>query len=437
MDADVIVVGAGVAGLTASSAIARSGRRVIIVEGRNRIGGRVFPVPLGDDGEIAELGAEFVHGRADATRALLREAGVDAIEADGDSWVRAPGGTLQREQDDFREVTSLFDGARSLDADESVERYLRRFDGDKSVREKVAQARLFVEGFDAADTAVASVRGVAEELHSGVDSGSARPATTYRPLLDLLARRSEAAGVEVRLSTAVRTVWWQRGSVRLEVDVARDKREALTAKAALITVPAGVLRHRGEGAIRFDPPMPPSKRSALKKIETGHVVKVVMAFRTPFWEFIDDGRYRDAGFFRSVDLAFPVYWTRRPAQSRLIVAWAGGPKASALLRLPLADVPPLAFDGFAAVFGEDARAGKGFKKAVGAMQDWSTDPFACGAYSYVAVGGGDARAELGAPLDGTLFFAGEATATDGQGGTVSGAIETGLRAAREVAALTT
>jgi monoamine oxidase len=67
------------------------------------------------------------------------------------------------------------------------------------------------------------------------------------------------------------------------------------------------------------------------------------------------------------------------------------------------------------------------------MHDWSRDPFARGAYSYVAVGGGDARAAFAAPVDDTLFFAGEATSTNGQGGTVNGALETGERAAAEAA----
>ena len=67
------------------------------------------------------------------------------------------------------------------------------------------------------------------------------------------------------------------------------------------------------------------------------------------------------------------------------------------------------------------------------MHDWSNDPFARGAYSYVVTGGGDARVALAEPVNGTLFFAGEATSNDGQGGTVNGARETGERAAREAA----
>jgi monoamine oxidase len=83
------------------------------------------------------------------------------------------------------------------------------------------------------------------------------------------------------------------------------------------------------------------------------------------------------------------------------------------------------------MFGQRDLARREFE--AGATHDWSTDPFACGAYSFVATGAGAARAALGTPVDDTLFFAGEATSTDGQGGTVSGAFGTGMQAAAEAA----
>jgi monoamine oxidase len=86
--------------------------------------------------------------------------------------------------------------------------------------------------------------------------------------------------------------------------------------------------------------------------------------------------------------------------------------------------------GFGELFDESALAQAEF--AGGMMHDWTDDAFARGAYSYITVGGEGARAALGAPLDGALFFAGEATSTDGQGGTVNGALQTGVRAANEV-----
>ena len=103
-----------------------------------------------------------------------------------------------------------------------------------------------------------------------------------------------------------------------------------------------------------------------------------------------------------------------------------------MLGLSRAETIDRAVRGFGALFGEVdlARA----ELAGAATHDWSADPYARGAYSYVRVGGIGARAALAAAVDRTLFFCGEATSTDGQGGTVNGAFETGERAAREVAA---
>jgi monoamine oxidase len=74
------------------------------------------------------------------------------------------------------------------------------------------------------------------------------------------------------------------------------------------------------------------------------------------------------------------------------------------------------------------------KVHAGLVHDWQADPFSCGAYSYVAVGGDGATQALAAPIEGTLFFAGEATNTEGHNGTVHGAIQSGKRAAQQLLA---
>jgi monoamine oxidase len=200
-----------------------------------------------------------------------------------------------------------------------------------------------------------------------------------------------------------------------------------------VTLPVGVLRHSGdETAVVFDPELPATKREALASIEMGHVVRVVLGFRTAFWERIQNGRYRDSAFFRCIGQPFAAYWTQLPVRSDLIVAWAGGSKATALGGPPREELIGRALDGFGTLLGEQALAREEFEE--GAMHDWGRDPCSRGAYSYVTVGGGEARAALAAPLDNTLFFAGEATSHDGQGGTVNGALKTGERAAREAAA---
>ncbi len=431
MDADVVVIGAGAAGLAAARALSGRRLRVVLLEARDRAGGRVWSRPTPRRATPAELGAEFIHGNAPQTMALLREAGAASIDITGEAWAKAATGALQPEDRDFAAAGAVFAQASELPEDESVERFLRRFADDESARAAAQRARDFVEGFEAADPAIASVQSIAAEWQSGVDRKSARPFGGYPPLLELLLGACVASGVELRLSTIVRRIVWRRGSVTVDASGSSGA-QIVRARSAIVTLPAGVLRHAGgDGAVSFDPELPRAKRTALQSIEMGHVARVVLLFRTAFWERIAGGRYRDGGFFSGDRQPFGVYWTQLPVRSELVVAWAGGPRATALqARTPDALVE-LARDGFGELLGEASLARDEFE--AGFTHDWTNDPFARGAYSYVAVGGGEARAALAAPLDATLFFAGEATSADGQGGTVNGALETGERAACELA----
>jgi len=425
------VIGAGAAGLTAASRLALRSLRVVVLEARKRIGGRVLWTGSSDGRESVELGAEFIHGRAPETMELFRRAGIAAVELDRESWVRDRDGVLMKDDYDFRASTVIFARAHDLDADESVEHYLQRFEGDPSIAATVDLARAFVEGFDAADPSIASVIGIADELRSGVDYATHRPAEGYAPLFDELRRECDDAGVTIVPSAVARAVKWRRGEVAVKSDVAAERR-TLRARAAVICLPVGVMKAPSNG-VSFDPELPKAKSSALDKIEMGHVVKVGLRFRSPLWERIDHGRYRDSSFFRVPRGRFPAYWTRRPLLGASVIAWAGGTQAMALKGLTSSELIAIAFDEFSNLFGDSRAAREEFVDGV--MHDWSNDPFARGAYSYVTVGGRGARAALGSPVDDTLFFAGEATSLDGQGGTVNGAIATGGRAAREAAAV--
>lgn len=242
----------------------------------------------------------------------------------------------------------------------------------------------------------------------------------------------DAMGVQISLSTIVRRISWRRGIVAIAASNDRGESRAIESRAAVVTLPVGVLRQGiEEMAVEFDPALPSAKCKALGSIEMGHVIKVTLWFRTAFWEQICDGRYREGGFFRGEGQPFATYWTQLPMRSQLIVAWVGGPKALALSGATQTELIDEAVNGFGSLFGDPAVARREFE--AGAVHDWDRDPFARGAYSYIAVGGESARATLAAPIADTLFFAGEATSGDGQGGTVNGALETGERAAAQVA----
>lgn len=439
MDADVIVIGAGAAGLAAARSLAATSLRVVVLEARERVGGRAWSLPLEGHSVPAELGAEFIHGPAPQTMALLRETGAAAVDNGGETWSYGDAGNLERDDRDegFGAVAGIFERARRLPEDESVETFLRRFAGDAAMRETADTARQFVEGFDAADPRIASAYSIADEWRSGVDSLSARPLGGYRPIFEFLNDACTTAGVTIRLSSIVRQISWERGAVTVDVQRASGESSSVRARAAIVTLPVGVLRHsRDETAVAFDPDLPASKYAALRAIEMGHVVKVVLAFRTAFWERLEEARYRDAAYFRRKGRPFNAYWTQYPVRSELVTAWAGGPKATALDGATPAELIESAVSGFGEFFGKPELARRELAEAV--VHDWTHDPFSRGAYSYVALGGvtgsGGARIALGEAVDDTLFFAGEATSSDNQGGTVNGALESGERAAREVAA---
>jgi monoamine oxidase len=431
MDADVVVVGAGAAGLAAARTLANRSLKVALLEARDRIGGRVWSHQLPHVAPPAEMGAEFIHGPAEHTRTLLRADGIVDVPTGGESWSCVEHAELRRDDRDFNIAARALERARSLVEDESAEHFLRRLETDDATRQAAEAARAFVEGFEAADPAKASARAIADELRSGADSTSARPLGRYQPMFEGLQRACVNAGVQIHLSTIVHRISWQRGAVN--VDSTRNRQyQTIQARAVVVTLPIGVMRYTGDdGKVTFVPEVPSSKREALANLEMGHAVKVALWFRTAFWEQVHSGLYRNAAFFQCKGQPFTAYWTQLPVRAELIVAWAGGPKAIALSSMSHAERIELALKNFGALFHEPALTRAEFM--AGATHDWSHDQFARGAYSYVAVGGGNARKIFAEPLEGTVFFAGEATASDGQGGTVNGALETGERAASEVA----
>jgi monoamine oxidase len=321
----------------------------------------------------------------------------------------------------------------------SFDAFLKRA-ADKMSDEAVTFARMRAQGYEAAEPRRLSARAVAEEWgeESSQASGHLRPAGGYGALLDSLAR-SLGSAVEVRLRSAVRAVRWKRGEVEVagatsmadgESRMAKESSFRVTAKKAIVTLPLGVLQlaPRARGAVRFSPALA-SKRRPLKRLVAGSVMKVPLLFRSAFWEELDGGRYRDASFFHSPGTLFPTFWTAAPERAPLLNAWAGGPNALRLTGKNTREIVHEAVRCLETMFGHDGI--DGLLQAAW-VHDWQTDPYARGAYSYVGVGGHGARKALAVPLARTLYFAGEATDFEGEPATVAGALQSGLRAAREV-----
>ena len=428
----MVIIGAGAAGLAAAAALAPTGRSVLVLEARDRIGGRVWSLDVPGLPVPVELGAEFIHGRPAATFSLLRQAGIAAVERSGSGWY-TEGGRLEPTGEIIAEIRRAIRAAGSLRRDVSFETYLAR-----DLRAMSARARAFarrrVEGYDAADPARVSARSILEEWAAEDDNPAAashyRPRGGYGALLASLAARLDGTQTRVRLQSPVRAVRWRRGRVEIEAR-ARGKPFRVTAPRAIVTLPLGVLQSAREvpGAVRFRPSLK-DKRAALRGLAPSPVVKAMLLFRDAFWERLDDGRYADAAFFRAIGAPFPSYWTALPARVPLLAAWAGGPRAERLSRLAAPGVVRRAVASLETVFGK--RAARDARLAAAWVHDWQRDPYARGAYSYVTVGGGSARKALAAPIARTLYFAGEATDFEGEHATVAGALRSGARAADEI-----
>jgi len=401
------VIGAGASGLAAANALARAGRDVLVLEARERVGGRCWTRRIPGLEIPVELGAEFIHGEAKVTHALLRTAGLAAVDSvRTQRWL--DGGKL-RQMNAFAEAQRAVHGV-SLESDVSFETFL--------AHRRIAQrtktfARMMVQGFDAADPRRVSARSIAEEWGGGsLGASQPRPSGGYGALFDWLANSVVARGVRLQTGAPVRRLRWKKNAVTLSTG-------ALTVRArhAIVTLPLGVLQ---AGPLRF-----PEKRAALRRLASGPVIRVAMRFHRPFWE----KRAAQVAFFHNPEAPFPTFWTPLPMRAPLLTAWAGGPKAARLTGRSHEFLVERALSSVAAVFGSSTRR----ELAAACAQDWHADPWSRGGYSYVLTGGMGAREELALPIADTIFFAGEATDPD-EAGTVAGALRSGVRAARQVLA---
>jgi monoamine oxidase len=386
---------------------------VLILEARERVGGRCWTRRMPGLDIPVELGAEFIHGEAASTQAFLAAAGIAAVDSTREQRYLERG--RLRRMNAFREAQRAVQRAPALKHDVSFNALLARTRVSRKTR---TFARMMVQGFDAADPACVSARSILEEWGEGGSLGASqpRPQGGYGALFDWLAHAVVARGARLRLESPVRTLEWKRGGV-----VVKGPSFAFRARRAVVTLPLGVLQ---SGLVRFSPSLK-TKRSALSKLASGPVIRVAMRFHTRFWE----ARAPGVAFFHVPEGPFPTFWTPLPMRAPLLTAWAGGPKAARLTGSSRDALLAAALRSVGMVFGEGKKLRERLEAAL--VQDWQRDPCSRGGYSYVLVGGEGARERLAEPLEDTLHFAGEATDAD-EAGTVAGALRSGERAAREV-----
>jgi monoamine oxidase len=414
---DALIIGGGIAGLTAARHLTGAGLHVTLLEARDRLGGRIYTEST--DEFPVELGAEFVHGRPDEILALAAEGATPIVSVQG-KFRRKINGDWAEAGDLMEKIDKLFANLPAGEPDESFQYYLDRSGEDDEVKQ---HALRYVEGFHAADPSLISARSLrrdsgAEEAIQG--DHQYRIANGYESLVRTVADRIDRERCDIVMNTVVHEIVWRQGQV-----IARASTEEYLAPRAIVTLPLGVLK---SNSVFFSPALP-EKQNAMSFLESGPAIRVSLCFEKKFWQ--RDPEMADLSFLFTDDPQFPTWWTSNPLPYPILTGWAAGPNAKAHSGRSKDQIISSAVQSLARIMkisesDLESRMNESF------MYDWQSDPFSRGAYSYAAVGGMGAAAKLAEPVANTLYFAGEATNSDGYNGTVHGAIATGLRAAKEL-----
>src|SRR5580700_1335750 len=415
-----VVVGAGAAGLMAACELARAGKRVTILEARDRCGGRIYPLSAEEFGYPAEGGPEFVHGAAPVTRAVMREARLSLLPRAGTRWSARTGTLLADEGSVPPHAGRFYQALREVKADLPIAEFLETHFGGRQYEALRRSMTRTVEGYDAADPHRASTFAIRDEWLARDEGQHGRIAQGHGAFIEHLASECRRRGATIHLGAAVAAI--DESGDRI---VARCRDGAVfAADAAILTVPLPLL---------FQIVLPAAARervAAAADIGFGNVVKILLRFTTRWWADHAGRDLADLSFLLS-DAPVPTWWTQYPAEYPVLTGWLAGPKADRVSSLTTAELADLGLASLAEIFDLPPDRIRRDLLASEAI-NWGNDPFARGAYSYATPKTREAQSLLRKPDDGRIFFSGEALYAGPDMGTVEAALASGQETAQTI-----
>lgn len=403
---DIVIIGAGAAGLAAAHRLRAEAVSVVVLEARNRVGGRAWTIRDAMSGLPLDLGCGWLHSADENEWAHIAPERGFSVDHSLPPWGRQSGGRgfTADELQEFRATQARFWERVDAAADDEP---------DRAAATLLEQGNRWNGLIDATSTYINGV----ELAHVSLrDFGRYRDTEVNWRIREgygaLIA--SMSAGIDIRCDTSVTRIDHAGAHLRIETTAG-----ILSARAAIVAVPATVL---ADETLRFSPGLP-EKVAAACALPLGLADKLFLRIDKPK-EFPSEGH-----LYGATDRIATGSYNLRPLGRPLIEGYFGGAFARALEAEGEAGFAAVALDQLASLLGGDIR--KCLTPIIATA--WDRDPWARGSYSYAKVGQADARDRLAEPVDGRLFFAGEACSRH-DFSTAHGAYRTGLSAAESALA---
>ena len=327
-ESEIIIIGAGAAGLICARELANAGNNVVILEAQNRMGGRILTLTDNRFYSPVELGAVFIHGDLPLTKQLLKEAEIDYYEVKGDLW-RSENGKFVEQDDFIEDADQVIKQLKKLPTDMTVADFLNLYFYEEKYTKLGKTLKNYVEGYDAADSKQASAFALLQEL-LGEDDHQYRIKGGYIKLVDHLVTECTKSRCTFKAQTVVKEIRWRKHSV----EVIDQTGQSFAAKKIVITVPLGVLQSpsKSNGHIVFSPAINEVQK-AIDSLGYGVVIKTILQFDEPIWKDAPNipqkNKKQEPGFFFS-DAIIPTWWTQFPEKNGMVSGWLAGSKAAQL-----------------------------------------------------------------------------------------------------------